>query len=586
MKVLSLFSGVGGFDLGLEAAGMETVALCEWDKKAASVLRRHWPHIPIYGDVSDLTGTQLLADGVHPDLVAFGSPCQDLSVAGKRAGLAGERSGLFHEAIRIIRELRDLTAGALPRWVIWENVVGALNSNGGADFQAVLNEMGNLGAVFSEWAVLDAQNFGVAQRRRRVFLVSCLDPGAARGCPDPLLPVREGGPRDLVPLRAAWKNATGRSSGGARGRDFAARALGFGGYTIDDRTGTLKTRGNHADIDYALIDGTRVGNVRLYEEPVQTLVSRMGSGGNNVPLVMREPVGFSHTQGLDAQPSEDHFPTLRREGGGHAVAQPVTEPIPLDLRNALRAPEGPQGVGIGNVGDPSPTLTTVYVPGVAQPIAFTTNQRAEVRDLGDAASSLSASSGTNQTNYVAQPFTKAKRAQSTEDNETWVDGEVAPTLNLMDNTGDTRATVLSTYTQLIAFSVKDNGADAGEIAPTIRAGNSHHSNQGGGNPPAVALWWNGEDTADTLTTSSNEQRMPDKGRLQAVVTPYAVRRLLPIECERLMGWPDDWTRWDADGKEQADSHRYKQCGNGVASPVAAWVGRHIFAQDAIGRSLK
>lgn len=547
MKVLSLFSGVGGFDLGLEAAGMETVALCEWDKKAASVLRRHWPHIPIYGDVSDLTGTQLLADGVHPDLVAFGSPCQDLSVAGKRAGLAGERSGLFHEAVRIIRELRDLTAGALPRWVIWENVVGALNSNGGADFQAVLDEMGHLGAVFSEWAVLDAQNFGVAQRRRRVFLVSCLDPGAARGCPDPLLPVREGGPRDLVPLRAAWKNAAGSAQGGARGRHFAARALGFGGYTIDDRTGTLKTRGNHSDIDYALIDGTRVGDIRLYEEPVQTLKARMGTGGNTVPLVMRQREG---------KPGGGEGPLLAEQsltlatGNDQTVFQPVGQPIPLDLRNALRAPEGPQGVGIGNEGDPSPTLTTVYVPG------------------------------------VAQPFTKAGRAQSTEDPETWVAGEVAPTLNLMDNTGDTRATVLSTYTQLIAFSVKDNGADAGEIAPTLRAGNSHHSNQGGGNPPAVALWWNGEDTADTLTTSSNEQRMPDKGRLQAVVTPYAVRRLLPIECERLMGWPDDWTRWDADGKEQADSHRYKQTGNGVASPVAAWVGRHIFAQDAIGRSLK
>lgn len=471
MKVLSLFSGVGGFDLGLEAAGMETVALCEWDKKAASVLRRHWPHIPIYGDVSDLTGTQLLADGVHPDLVAFGSPCQDLSVAGKRAGLAGERSGLFHEAVRIIRELRDLTAGALPRWVIWENVVGALNSNGGADFQAVLDEMGNLGAVFSEWAVLDAQNFGVAQRRRRVFLVSCLDPGAARGCPDPLLPVREGGPRDLVPLRAAWKNATGGSSGGARGRDV---------------------------------------------------------------VVLRQREG--------------------KPGGGKG---------PLLAEQSL-------------------TLATANDQTVFQPLA--------------------------------QPFTKAKRAQSTEDNETWVDGEVAPTLNLMDNTGDTRATVLVPYVDVVdALTVSDLVKHQGNNQ-AVKAGllsvygiqgsmigrQDHNGPQGDGisedgdpmftltvaDRHAVALWWNGEGTADTLTTSSNEQRMPDKGRLQAVVTPYAVRRLLPIECERLMGWPDDWTRWDADGKEQADSHRYKQCGNGVASPVAAWVGRHIFAQDVIGRSLK
>jgi DNA (cytosine-5)-methyltransferase 1 len=469
MKVLSLFSGVGGFDLGLEAAGMETVALCEWNKKAASVLRRHWPHVPIYGDVSDLTGTQLLADGVHPDLVAFGSPCQDLSVAGKRAGLAGERSGLFHEAVRIIRELRELTDGALPRWVIWENVVGALNSNGGADFGAVLNEMGNLGAVFSEWAVLDAQNFGVAQRRRRVFLVSCLDPGAARGCPDPLLPVREGGPRDLVPLREAWKNATGGASGGARGRDVVV---------LRQREG--KPGG---------------GKGPLLAEQSLTLATA------NDQTVF-QPVGFSHTQGLDAQPSENHFPTLRREGGGHAVAQ---------------------------------------------------------------------------------PFTKAKRAQSTEDNKTWVDGEVAPTLNLMDNTGDTRATVLIPYVDVVdALTVSDlvkhqgnnQAVKAGLLSVYGISGNVIGRQDHNG-PNGISVTEEGGPMF-TLTTLDRH----------AVATPYAVRRLLPVECERLMGWPDDWTRWDADGKEQADSHRYKQCGNGVASPVAAWVGRHIFAQDAIGRSLK
>ncbi len=407
MKVLSLFSGVGGFDLGLEAAGMETVALCEWDKKAASVLRRHWPDIPIYGDVSDLTGTQLLADGVHPDLVAFGSPCQDLSVAGKRAGLAGERSGLFHEAVRIIRELRELTDGALPRWVIWENVVGALNSNGGADFGAVLDEMGNLGAVFSEWAVLDAQNFGVAQRRRRVFLVSCLDPDAARECPDPLLPVREGGPRDLVPLRAAWKNSAGGSSGGARGRDI---------------------------------------------------------------VVMRQREG---------KPGEGKGPLLAEQ-------------------------------------------------------------------------SLTLATGNDQT--VFQPVG-----------------------------GDTRATVLIPYvdvveTLTVADLVKHQGSNqavkAGLLSVYGLQGNmigrqDHNGPQGDG------ISEDGEPMF-TLTVADRH----------AVATPYAVRRLLPIECERLMGWPDDWTRWDADGQEQADSHRYKQTGNGVASPVAEWVGRYIFAQDAIGRSLK
>jgi len=505
MKVLSLFSGVGGFDLGLERAGMEAVALCEWDKKAAHVLRRHWPDIPIYGDVSDLTGAQLIADGVYPDLVAFGSPCQDLSVAGKRAGLAGERSGLFHEAVRIIRELRELTNGTLPRWVIWENVVGALNSNAGADFGAVLNEMGNLGAVFSEWAVLDAQNFGVAQRRRRVFLVSCLDSRAARGCPDPLLPVREGGPRDLVPLRAAWKDAAVR--------------LGRG---TPERGGVVVMRQQEGK-----------------------------PGGGKGPLLSEESLTLA-------------------TGNDQTIFQPMTEPT-QDVIGTLQARihKGP-------------------------------NHEA-ARD--------------GQLIPVVMPFVKAARAQSATDAETWADGEVLPTLNTFDNGGESRATVLIPYTDIVetltsADLMKHQGNNQAVAAGLlsvygIQGSMIGRQNQNGpqgsgvadnGEPmftltavdrhavATVGQWWNGDDIADTVTTTSNEQRMPDKNRLQAVVTPYAVRRLLPVECERLMGWPDDWTRWDADGKEQADSHRYKQCGNGVASPVAEWVGRHIFAADAIGRA--
>lgn len=425
MKVLSLFSGVGGFDLGLEAAGMHTVAMCEWDKKAASVLRRHWPDIPIYGDVSELTGAQLVADGVTPDLVAFGSPCQDLSVAGKRAGLSGERSGLFHEAIRIIKELRELSADTLPRWIIWENVVGALNSNKGADFQAVLDEMGNLGTHFIEWAVLDAQNYGVAQRRRRVFLIACLDSATSRKCADPLLPVGEGSPRDIAPLRSAWKASTSRT--------------------------TKVTRSP------LLIDGRRLDDVRVYEEPVQKLQARMGTGGNNVPLT----------------------------------------------------------------------------------------------------------------------FVKSARAQSAEGYETSKDGEVAPTLNVFDNSGDTRATILATHDIVGTLTASDGvkghtnnqSVDAGMLQVYGISGNVIGRQEHNG--PNGRSYTDEGGPMFTLTTID----------LHAVAHDYIVRRLLPLECERLQGWPDDWTRWDADGKEQTDSHRYKQTGNGVASPVAEWVGRQIFAAE-------
>jgi site-specific DNA-cytosine methylase len=183
MKIGSLFSGGGGGDLGFTNSGHEIVFGCEIDPRARSVFRFHHPNIPIYHDVREVTHDRLKADGVpFPDLIMGGSPCQDLSVAGKRAGLGGERSGLFHEQCRIADELGS-------EWVVWENVAGAFSSNGGEDFAAVLGGLtGNTPIVpkrgwrnagvcvgpnrVAVWRVLDAQNFGVPQRRRRVFVVA------------------------------------------------------------------------------------------------------------------------------------------------------------------------------------------------------------------------------------------------------------------------------------------------------------------------------------------------------------------------------------------------------------------------------
>lgn len=210
MRLLSLFSGVGGFDLGLERAGMTTVAQVEWNKKCQSVLARHWPDVPRWGDVADVRG----ADLPDCDVVAFGSPCQDLSVAGKRAGMVeGTRSGLFYEAIRIIKELQD--DGRAATWIVWENVVGALSSNRGHDFAAVLDSLGELGAVDIQWRVLDAQHHGVPQRRRRVFVVACFDPRAA-GRPE-VLPVGASVRRNPAPSDATRQDVAGRSTGSTSG---------------------------------------------------------------------------------------------------------------------------------------------------------------------------------------------------------------------------------------------------------------------------------------------------------------------------------------------------------------------------------
>jgi len=210
--VVSLFSGVGGFDYGFEQAGYETVFQCEIDEQCRSVLRRHFPTADQWGDITTLTGehivTTLAARGKTPDVIIWGSPCQDLSVAGKGAGLAGARSGLYHEGIRIINEIRKATNNEYPRISVWENVAGALSSNAGADFGQVIDTLAESGALVIEWRLLDAQYFGIPQRRRRVFVVAVFDPAAAERCAEPLLPVTEGVRRDTATSGTAWQETT------------------------------------------------------------------------------------------------------------------------------------------------------------------------------------------------------------------------------------------------------------------------------------------------------------------------------------------------------------------------------------------
>ena len=363
MNVLSLFSGVGGFDIGLENAGMKTVFQCEIDKHCQSVLDRHWPDIPQWGDITTLTGEYILSLAPVIDVVAWGSPCQDLSVAGKRAGLKGSKSELFHEGIRIIRELRKATNNVYPRISIWENVQGALNSNAGADFGVILDQMAETGALVQEWRVLDAQYFGVPQRRRRVFLVSVFDSATATRCPDPLLPLCKG---------VLWNSAASPTS---------------------------------------------------RQEPARTITESVASRGKQAGLLGSNIVGSLN-----------------------AVDYKWPQNQQLDQNK--------------------------FIP--------------------------------------VETFTKAKRG----DNEPHV------------------------AIQYDGYNQKINDTD---IAQTLRLG---------------------RDSSDFVAQPVEP-------------TTMAVRRLTPIECERLMGWPDGWTATKADGTPQLDTHRYKQCGNGVASPVAEWVGQQL-----------
>lgn len=168
MKAVSLFAGVGGFDLALERAGVPVVASVEIDKHARGVLQQQFPNTTLLEDVKDVTGDQLRELGFEGSdgIIVGGFPCQDLSVAGKRAGLAGGRSGLFWEICRILDETKT-------KWFVLENVPGLLSSNEGRDMGTVIQALVERGYGVA-YRILDAQYFGVAQRRRRIFIVGCL----------------------------------------------------------------------------------------------------------------------------------------------------------------------------------------------------------------------------------------------------------------------------------------------------------------------------------------------------------------------------------------------------------------------------
>ena len=381
IRVVSLFSGVGCFDLGFEQAGMTTVAQCEIDKHASSILRRHWPDVPRFGDVSQLNG----ADLPEHEVLCFGSPCQDLSIAGAGAGLDGERSGLFYEAVRVIMEARN--AGRGPVVAVWENVRHACASNHGRDFGTVVNTLADAGALDIEWKCLDAQFFDVPQRRRRIFLCAWFDSG--NGSESAVFPVGKGVRRDSEP--------------GNQARQTVAGSLRAGTKDGGPKTTELDGHGSHI-----LVAGD----------------------GSQLPV----PLGATEA-----------------EQNGWLVADRIG------------------------------SLTTTF----------------------------GSKNYSNHQEVMAGsivPFVKAKRASTDTDDETWTGDGPAPTLNAFDNNSEARATVLGV--------------------------------------------------------------MPED---------IAVRRLTPRECERLMALPDDWTRYDADGNEQADSHRYRQCGNGIVVTVAKYVGERIVA---------
>jgi DNA (cytosine-5)-methyltransferase 1 len=268
MTAVSLFAGVGGFDLALERNGVNVVAAVEIDKHAQAVLAKQFPNTQLFNDVTEVTGEQLISAGFDPrnGILVGGFPCQDLSVAGRRAGLAGKRSGLFYEVVRIIEEVQ-------PEWFVLENVPGLLSSQRGADMGAVVGTLVECGYGIS-WRVLDAQYFGVPQRRRRVFIVG----------------------RRFGDWRSAAKVLFERES--VRGDSQASRASGqeVAGTSAES---TTESGSGLRGTERVVITQNQRGDIRIGEVSTALLAN---SGMNNTPYAF-EPVEEGVANGLEQTPT-------------------------------------------------------------------------------------------------------------------------------------------------------------------------------------------------------------------------------------------------------------------------------------------
>ncbi len=300
---ISLFAGVGGFDKGLEQAGHKCVAQVEWDKNAAGVLKHRWPDVPLFCDVSKVSADDL----PDADFITYGFPCQDLSVAGKREGLDGKRSGLFWEATRIIKQLaeRAIRRGGASggRFIAFaENVKGLLSSGDGYDFARCIRELHNIGASEVGWSVLDSQYFGVSQRRKRVFLVA--DFGGEST--SEILAFSEGVSGHPAPSRE-----TGKGTAEDAGAGFTASS--FGGY--EQGCGTLRSQGGDlgGGSETLLTQGADVYNGELTGETSATVTSATGIANASGPKV----IGWNGDTTPKA--SEDVSVTLRSQQGGEGV---------------------------------------------------------------------------------------------------------------------------------------------------------------------------------------------------------------------------------------------------------------------------
>ena len=513
------------------------------------------------GDITKMSGYTI----PPVDVITFGSPCQDLSIAGKRAGMAGERSGLFSEAVRIIREMRYATFGAYPKYAVWENVPGAFSSNKGEDFHAVLQSLCRVidpdaviprptdarggikwpraGAILADhyslaWRTMDAQYWGVPQRRLRISLVLDLTGGRA-------------GEILFEPESLRGHFAPGITPGQA-----TAGTVENGAGTAD-RAFTLKIRsGCEGGGKGALVQTEKSATLSTLQD--QTLFvaepPKAYSFDSLASNSMKSSNPHSGCREVEiAKTLDTSLPDPAKNQGGIAIVEPTF----CIQGNTIDRADTAGANGIGVKEDVCYTLNTIDRPAVAFALDcrnMTANEElsATLQAKGNGGQSL------NYINPVAEPLIYDARGNG--------DGITSPTM-----TGDHNSRV----TDYTAITLQGDTVAGALLARDYKGPGRADSLGRVIAQPVGADLYNGTligDKAVTLTTATGQGGANTGPSVIEKIIRWIVRRLTPTECERLQGYPDGWTdlgSWiDSKGKthKDADTPRYKALGNSIALP--------------------
>ena len=521
MKYLSVCSGIEAASVAWKGLGWKAAGFSEIEKFPCEVLKYHFPTVPNFGDLTKHENWKIERGAI--DVICGGTPCQSFSVAGLRAGMADPRGNLALTFLSLCDRLR-------PEWIVWENVPGVLSSNGGRDLGAFLGALGQLG-YGTAYRILDAQYFGVAQRRRRIFVVAnatdwrraaavLFEPESLRG--------------DSAPRRAKGQGATA----GAR------RSV--------ETVGTIC-----ADSHPGSYAGQDAYTGRLIPHPAPA------------PVVI-DRAAFNQGEGAQYPPRIEASETMSAlvARGPHAVGHEMTH----TLTRAEGVTEDGSGRGVPIVAGPAPLAVGVDL--------FNNNTTGNIHVPlrtagGHGAPAVLVSPPEPQTVTIA-----FKPGQSAAARSIGANTEIACTLEAGGGGNNKQAVAIVTPApEPIAFQSSQSGIRLVETHATLDANNGSRRHNGIIETQPIAFHPTQDPISSVGVTHTMGTGTTGGAATIAVAQAYAVRRLTPTECERLQGFPDGWTAIPFRGKPASDGPRYKAIGNSMAVPVMKWIGERIAIVD-------